>query len=452
MKYLFSDKKFLRTMIRLATPIMLQNLIFSSLGLVDGLMIGQLGEKAVAAVGIANQVFFLVSLLFFGITSGTAIFTAQYWGNKDIPRIQSVLGFSLLMSVAGALIFSSIAILFPGKVMSIYTTDVSVISQGSKYLQVIALSYVLTAITNSFSAALRSTENVKLPMLISFLALSLNTLLNFALILGNFGFPALGVVGAAIATVVSRLVETGLLLFIIYRRKLPVAAKITALLNYKILSLGQFFKTTLPVIATEITWSFGITTYNVVYARIGTESIAAVNIAGTLDQLIFVVFIGLGNACAIMIGNQIGAGEENTATDYGKKFMIMGIFGAAIFGIIMVALANPLLTLYKVTPVTVDFTYKLLIIMAASLPIRSLNLIILIGILRSGGDTRYAFFIDAGVIWTVGVPLAFLGGFVLNLPIYLVYLMVMTDEVVKLALGLYRFFSQRWIHSLTVPA
>jgi len=299
---LLKDKNFLSTMLRLASPIIIQNLIFSSLGLVDGLMIGQLGEDAVAAVGIANQVFFLVSLLFFGITSGTAIFTAQYWGQKDIKRIQSVMGLSLLMSVAGSLIFSLVAILIPVKVLSLYTTDPEVITQGSRYLQIVAFSYVLTAITNSYSAVMRSTENVKLPMLISLLALSFNTVLNFCLILGNFGFPALGVSGAAIATVSSRLLETSLLLIIAYHQKLPVAARFKDLLNYRILSLSKFFKTTLPVIATEIAWSFGIATYNVVYARIGTESIAAINIAGTLDRLIFVVFIGLGNACAIMIG------------------------------------------------------------------------------------------------------------------------------------------------------
>jgi len=277
-------------------------------------------------------------------------------------------------------------------------------------------------------------------------------LLNYAFILGNFGLPALGVVGAAIATVFSRLLETGLLLFIIYRRKLPVATRLSALFNYKILSMAQFFKTTLPVIAQEIAWSFGITTYNVVYARIGTESIAAVNIASTLDRLIFVVFIGLENACAIMIGNKIGAGEEDTATDYGKKFLILGLFGASLFGLIMVTLANPLLTLYKVSATTINFTFKLMIIMAASLPIRSLNLIILTGFLRSGGDTRYSFFIETGAVWAIGVPLAFRSAFVFNYPVYLVYLIVLTEKAVKLCLGLYRFFSQRWIHSLAVPS
>lgn len=439
-------------MFRLASPIMLQNLIFSSLGLVDGLMIGQLGEGAVAAVGVANQIFFLVNLLLFGVTSGTAIFIAQYWGQKDIKRIQSVLGLSLTMSTAGSLVFSLAGILIPYKVLGIYSTDPQVLLMGGPYLQIVAFSYVLTAITNSYSTALRSTEHVKLPMLISLLALSLNTTLNYCLILGNFGFPALGVKGAAIATVISRVLEVGLLLFFTYRQKLPAAANLSALLNYRILPIKKFFNTILPVIATEITWSFGIATYNVVYARIGTESVAAINIAATLDRIIFVVFIGLGNACAIMIGNRIGAGEREVAIDYGKKFIQIGAIGALVFGALMMLFANPLLSLYKVSSDTIQYTFKILTVMALSLPVRSLNLILLIGILRSGGDTRYAFVVDAGSVWCIGVPLALLSAFVFNLPVYWVYPIIMTEEVVKLILGLYRFFSNKWINTLTSPA
>jgi len=426
MKFVFGDKKFLNTMLKLAAPIMLQNLIFASLNMVDGVMIGQLGESAVAAVGVANQLFFLVSLLFFGIGSGSAIFAAQYWGRKDIERIQSVLGLNLLMSISGAVIFSLVAILFPVQVISIYSKDPAVITQGSVYLQIVAFSYVITAISNSFAFVLRSTENVKLPLITSLVALSLNTFMNYGLILGNFGLPS-------------------------YRKKLPIAAKLPALLNFKILSITKFFKTTLPVIATEIVWSFGITTYNVVYARIGTESIAAVNIAGTLDRIIFVVFAGLGNACAIMIGNQIGAEQNEIATSYAKKFLIFGAVGATILGLTMYAFASPFLSFYKVSVVTINYTIKLIGLMALSLPVRSLNMILLIGILRSGGDTRVAFFIDAGSVWVVGVPMALIGAFVLGLPIHWVYLLVLADEVVKLAMGLYRFFSQRWINYLITP-
>lgn len=451
MEYLFGDKKFLTTMFKLAAPIMLQNLVFASLNLVDGVMIGQLGESAVAAVGVANQVFFLVNLLLFGIGSGSAIFAAQFWGRKDIQRIKSVLGLNLLMSISGALVFSVVAILFPVQVISIYSKDPAVISQGSVYLQIVAFSYGVTAITSSYAFILRSTENVKLPLLTSIVALSLNTLMNYALILGNFGMPALGVKGAAYATIISRLIEVCLLLWIIYRKKLPVAGKLSELLNLKLLSLKKFFNTTLPVIATEIVWSFGITTYNIVYARIGTESIAAVNIAGTLDRIIFVVFIGLGNACAIMIGNLIGAEENEIATVYAKKFLALGAIGATTLGLFMALFASPLLVFYNVSELTIEFTIKLIGLMAISLPIRSLNLILLIGILRAGGDTRVAFFIDAGSVWVIGVPMAFIGAFVFGLPIHWVYLMVLADEVVKLALGLLRFFSQRWINYLAAP-
>jgi len=438
-------------MLRLAAPIMLQNLVFSSLGLVDGLMIGQLGEDAVAAVGVANQVFFLMQLLLFGITSGTAIFIAQYWGQKDLKRIQSVMGLSLLMSLAGSALFSLIAIFAPLKVLGVYTTDPAVLQQGESYLRTVALSYIFTAVTFTYSATLRSTENVRLPMAISLLALSINTFLNYGLILGNFGFPAFEVRGAAIATVISRSIETILLIFLLYRQKTPAAASLNSLLNFGLLPIKKFFKTSLPVIATEIAWSFGIASYNIVYARIGTESIAAINIASTLNRLIFVVFIGLGNACAIMLGNRIGAGEDELAQDYGKKFLFIGAVGATLLGLMMTTLANPLLLFYKVSATTIEYTFKILLAMAISLPIRSLNFIILIGILRSGGDTRFAFLADAGMVWLVGVPLALLGAFIFKLPVYWVYPLVLIQEVVTVSLGLNRFLSKKWIHVLTLP-
>jgi putative MATE family efflux protein len=288
-------------------------------------------------------------------------------------------------------------------------------------------------------------------MMISLLALSINTLLNYGLILGNFGLPALGVTGAAIATVISRSLETILLLFIVYKQKLPIAGRITGLLDYKILPIKKIFITILPVIATEVTWSLGIATYNVIYARIGTESIAAINIAATLDRLIFVVFLGLGMACSIMLGNRIGAGEIELAKEYGRNFLFIGALGAALFGLIMVFLANPLLSLYKISAATVEYTFRIMIAMALSLPLRSSNFMILIGILRSGGDTRFAFLADAGMVWAVGVPLALLGAYVLDLPVYWVYPLVLIQEIVSVSLGLYRFLSNKWIHRLTIP-
>ena len=449
MSLLFSDKKFFSQMLRLASPIILQQLIFSSLGMIDTVMIGHLGDASVAAVGVANQVFFLATLLYFGITSGAAIFTAQYWGRKDIPRIQQILGLSLVISLVGGAVFTLVAIGYPQAVLQIYSADPEVISLGGEYLQITALSYIFTAITYSFSVILRSINNVKLPMMTSLFALSLNSLLNFGLIFGNFGLPALGVKGAAIATVTARLFEAFLIVFLVYRKQLPLAARPAALVKWDKIQLGKFFQTTLPVIITEIIWSLGTTTYTVVYAHISTEAIAAYNIALSVDRLIFVIFIGLGNACAIMIGNKIGEGEKDAATLFGKKYLLLGITAALALGLLMLLVKNPLLSLFGVTPETTLLAKNTLLVMIFSLPVRTMNLILLIGILRSGGDTYYAFFIDAGVIWIVGVPMAYLGAYLLHLPVYWVYLMVISEEVVKVSLGLIRFSKGRWIHSLT---
>lgn len=449
MSLLFADKDFLKKLLRLASPIMLQQFIFSSLGMVDTMMIGQLGDASVAAVGVANQVWFLVNLLYFGITSGSAIFTAQFWGKKDIPRIQQILGLSLAVSLVGGGIFTLIAIAYPEGVIRIYSADPQVIHLGGRYLRIIAISYMISAATYSFYVILRSIENVRLPMQVSLFALSLNTLLNYILIFGKFGFPELGVEGAALATVTARLFEVCLILILVYRQKSPLAARPVDLLKWDKIPLGKFFRTTIPVVITEVIWSLGTTSYNVIYAHISTEAIAAYTMALSLDRLVFVVFIGFANACAIMIGNKIGEGENETASLFGKKFLLLGLISSVSLGLVMLLIKNPLLSLYEVSAETSRLARNILLVMIIFLPIRSTNLILLIGILRSGGDTTFAFFIDAGVIWTIGVPLAYLGAFVLGLPIYWVYLLALGEEIVKFTLGLIRFSKDRWIHTLT---
>jgi putative MATE family efflux protein len=451
-KLIFSDKEFYRRLIKLAAPITVQQLIIVSVGMVDVMMIGQLGETSVAAVGLADQVTFLLFLMLFGISSGAAIFTAQFWGQQDIIRIRSVLGICLLLSLAGGLLFALLAVLAPRWVLSIYSTDPAVVTLGANYLQVVGLGYFALAITISYSSVLRSIESVKLPLMASIIAFSFNVVMNYALIFGHFGLPKMGVMGAAIATCAARYLEGLIVVGVVYSRKMPVAARLSEMLNLKVISLRQFLKTTVPVMLTEITWSLGITTYNVIYARIGTESIAAVNIAVTIDRVLFVVFIGLAFACATMLGNRIGAGEIEKATTYAKRFLALGPLIAITLGITLLISVDAVLPLYKVSALTIKFAHNLLMIMAFTLTIRVSNLLLLIGILRSGGDTRFAFFIDAGVVWLVGVPLAFTGAFILQWPVYLVYLLVMTEEVVKLGLGAWRFSSQRWIHRLTATA
>ena len=442
------DKDYWAILVRLALPIAAQNLISSSLNVVGVIMVGQLGEKSVAAVGLANQVFFIFSFLLFGISSGAGIFTAQFWGKKDRASIRKVLGLCLAMGLAGALLFSSAALLFPEGVLRIYTTDPVVIGLGVQYLRIIGWSYAVTAVTFSYASVLRSTGNVKVPTFVSICALCLDALLNYLLIFGKLGLPAMGVRGAALGTTIARLFEVTLLLAITYRGRLPAAARPSELLGASRSFVRSYLTTALPVAFNESIWSLGISTYNMIYARISTESIAAVNIASTIEGLAFVVFIGICNASAIMIGHKIGSNQPGQAFDYARRALVIAASGALLVGLLIILGSDTILSFYKVSQTASQYAHNILIVLACALWIRVSNMTIIVAILRSGGDTRFSLFLDVGTVWVIGVPMALLGAFVLHLPVYWVVPMVMLEEVAKLVIGLFRFASKKWINNL----
>jgi putative MATE family efflux protein len=447
---IFNDRQFYKTMIKIAIPIALQNLILSSLNMVDVIIIGGLGEQAIAAVGLANQYFFLLNLLLFGIASGSSIFTAQYWGNQDIPNIKRVLGICLFTGIAAALVFTFGGIVFPEQILKIFSKDLEVIRMGGQYLKIIALSYVVTSITFSYSFVLRSTRQVKIPMFVSIIALGINTFLNYVLVYGYWGFPALGVSGSAIGTVIARFIEVILMLTIVYTQKFVAAAKLSELTDLSKAFIKRFFKVTTPVIINESVWALGVSLYAIVYARMGTEVIASTNIAGTIERVTWVVFMGLGHSCAVMIGNKIGEGKKEDVFGYAKKFLILGPSLAVLLGIVVVFSSGWILSFYKVSPLVYGYSHKILYVFAFILWQRVVNFIIIIGILRSGGDTKFSLIVDLGGVWLVGVPMAFIGGWLLHLPIYWVYALISLEETFKLIIGVPRVMSKKWVNNLTV--
>jgi len=265
-----SRKEFLSRLIFLALPIMLQNLLVASVSFIDTMMIGMVGESSLAAVGLANQMFFL-----FGVSSGAAIFVAQYWGAQDKTSMHKVMGIALIVSLAGAFFSSIISLSIPETIMRIFTNDPEVVARGREYLVVVAVSYVFTAVVMTFSASLRSTGDAKTPLYISFFSMSLNVVLNYLLILGKFGFPRLEVRGAALATVIARGAEMVLLLLFIYGKKRAVAAPLRSLVSFNRTMVKRYFVTCLPVILNELFWSLGMTTYKVAFSRMGIEVIAS---------------------------------------------------------------------------------------------------------------------------------------------------------------------------------
>jgi MATE family, multidrug efflux pump len=453
----FNDRHYYSQILKFALPIALLQLFFSTLNLTANVMVGQLGDTAVAAVSLAGQIFFLLNLMVFGIGSGAAMFTAQLWGRRDIPNIRRVLGLALALSLVSAAIFLVIAEFFPAAALSIYSKDPQVIAQGSRYLRIFGFSFILFAISATFSLVLRSVGEVRLPVIVTIFSLILNIGLSYALIFGKFGLPPLGIYGAAIAILISRSVECLLMVTVTYVFKLPPAGTLRQLFTFDVPFAKCVLIPVLPILVNELLWSFGITTYQVIYARMGTEQLAAINISMTITDLAMVVFFGLGTATSILVGNLIGSDQDNQAQVYAGRSLALSFLGGLLFGVALWLFSPKILSLYKVSPEVIVYAKSILMVSATFLWVRMMNLVQFLGIFRAGGDTRFALVLDGIIIWVVGVPLTAFGAFVLHLPIYLVYLLTMSEELVKWLFGLWRYFSQKWIHNLantveTVPS
>jgi putative MATE family efflux protein len=446
---LFGDKEFYRNLFAIAVPIMLQNLINSLVNMLDTVMIGRLGTVEIAAVGLANQIFFLYNLVLFGICSGGAIFTAQFWGKGDIPGIRKNTGFCLTLNLIAAAVFTLGAVFIPEALIGVYSRDPLVIEAGSAYLRVLAPSFIPFGISLVFVLTLRSVEKVRLAIAATLVALSLNAVLNYLLIFGIGPFPAMGVEGAALATVISRYIETGILVSVSYIRRYAPAGRLRELFAFNSAYARRFFKIALPVICNETLWSLGVTIQNLIFARTDTEAIAAFNITNTVSQLTWVVFIGLGNGVAVLIGKRIGEGKEQAAREYASRicrFAPILSLGAVL---VLLPLSRLLPFIFNVSPGVLSAAGTMFVILCCCYPFRAFNMSMVVGICRAGGDTVFCVFYDIAVMWLLTLPLAAAASFIFNAPVWLIYLCVSAEEPVKMFFGLRRLKTGKWLHNVT---
>ncbi|HCY87676.1 MAG TPA: MATE family efflux transporter [Desulfobacteraceae bacterium] len=443
-----SQKKFIGLLWTLALPIALQNLLTCSMGVIDILMVGQLHEAAIAAVGIANQFVFMFIVIQYGIHSGVSIFTAQYWGKQDLSRIKHLSGMGIMVGLFIAAVFSFVALVLPHRLMGLFSTDPTVIRLGVDYLGIVGVAFAFTAVSFSFMVNLRAMGFAKVPMVCSVVAVGLNIFLNYVLIFGKLGFPELGVTGAAIATTTAKVTEGLVMAGIIYGKRYPLAATLKEMCSFDAAFFRRVATTCWPVFLNEFFWVTGISLYKLVYARLGTESIAAVNIVATLEEFLFIPFFGLFHGGAIMIGNSIGAGKEKTAYAYGQFLLIAQLLMAMAGGLLMILSRDTVLSFYNISPGTYENAYYLMLVSGLLLWTKTTNFTNIVSVLRSGGDTRFGFLLDLTGVWCIGVPLAFLGAFYLRLPVYWVMALIAVEEFYKLGIGIPRFFSKKWIRNL----
>lgn len=444
-----SNREFLKKMFMIAFPIAIHNFIFSFQNIVDIVMIGKLGKEEIAGIGFANQLYFIFILVLFGIYSGASTFIAQYWGKKDMKNIHKIIGLSL----CAGLIVSSFAMIlteyFNINLIKIYKPTDEVLKYGASYLKINGYSLVAAAIGFCYGVVLRNTGNPFLPMYSSFIAVCFNVFFNYCLIFGNLGFPRMGVEGAAIATVAARYIDVIILISVIILKKKYLLAKISEMLNFELKFVLKFLKISMPVIFQEILWVLGVNSYFMVYGRMGTEAAAAINISNSFERMAFVLFFGLASASAVLIGNEIGSGNEKRAFEYSKKFMKICPLTAAILSILIVLFVPFIINLFGVKNDVYIFARNTVYIFLIMFPIKVFNLTNIIGVLRSGGDSKAAFLLDVLPMWLIGVPLSYVVGIVFGYPIYIVYLFISAEEVVKMIFGYYRFVSKKWIVNLS---
>lgn len=433
----------------IALPIALQQLVTSSLNMVDTLMVGKVGVDAVAAVGIANQYYFLLNMMMFGIYSGGMVYFAQYWGKKDTKSIHRLLGFTLILGLSLSVIFSGLGILIPEKIVGLFTPEVMVQALGAKYLKIACLSYPFMILSFGFSMGLRAVEKPKYSMIASMIALILNTILNYLLIFGTFGFPSLGVGGAAIATLISRVVELALVLFFAYFKTDTMNPKVSTLLSFNKDLIKKLMATSLPVVINECFWGLGTTAYLAIYGMINVESISIMNIVTSIFNIFFIAAIGVGNASTVMLGKQLGAGKQEKTYAEAILFLKIGIVLGILSAILLIASIPLILPMYQnFGSDTLALMAKVLIIFSIGLTFRFINIINIVGIFRAGGDTRYAMILELGTLWTVGVLGAFIAVQFFNAPLLVVAMIVQFEEVVKLIIGMFRVKSKKWINTL----
>ncbi len=441
------NREFFRAVLVIALPLAAQNFIMSAVNMVDVVMIGSLGDVAIAAVGVANQVFYVYSILLFGIYSGAAVFLSQFWGQRDLSGIRMTMGFMLLPGVLFSLLFTLGAELCPDLLMGIYSHDPLVIEAGRDYLRIVGFSYLLNGVAFAYAFTCRCTEQVRLPMVASIASVLTNVIFNYLLIYGRLGFPRMGLAGAALATLLARALECAILLIVVYARSLPAAARMKELLRFDRAFFLRFVKTAAPVIANEGLWSVGTSMYTVVYGLLGTTALAAVQIESTVFNLFMVLGRSLSNAASVLIGNRIGARQEDKAKDFASGFMLLSPLIGLFMGALLLAARPLILSLFATSQATYLAAWTLLGLHALICPFKYLNALTVVGICRAGGDTVFSAFMDAGPVWLLALPLGFLGAR-LGLPLSAVFLMISSEELFKVVVGLPRILSGKWVHNV----
>lgn len=443
------QRQFYRTVLTLLIPMALQNLINVGISSIDVIMLGRVGEKVLSGASLGSQVQFIMSLILFGLTSGASVLIAQYWGKGDRESISKVFGIAVKMAAFVGILFAVVTEYVPWKIMALFTNDTLVIEQGVLYLRIVAVSYVISAVTMVYLNTMRSMERVAVATVTYLTSMITNIVINALLIFGLFFFPKMGIKGAAIGTLIARIAE--LAVVIIYNIKwndvLPF--RFSYLFKKDRMLLKDFLTYSIPVVFNELMWGAGVSTIAAILGHMGSSAVAANSVAQVVRQLATVVAFGVSSTTAIMIGKVIGEGKLDVAREYGKRFRRLSILTGAV-GAVVVLLARPIvLQAFTLSEESQYYLGIMMFVMSYFVIGQSYNTTLIVGIFRGGGDTVFGLILDVSVMWGVSILFGAIGAFWFRLSVPVVYMILLSDEIIKIPITTLRYRSYRWLNNVT---
>ncbi|MGI6069445.1 MAG: MATE family efflux transporter [Blautia sp.] len=445
-------KLFYKTVASLVLPMAIQNLINVGVTSADVIMLGKVGETVLSGASLAGQIYFIMTLIFFGLTSGAAVLTAQYWGKQDTDTIEKILGISLKIGILTGILFTVVALAVPETLMRLFTSEPEVIAEGVKYLKIVAYTYVISGITMVYLNVVRSVERVVIATVTYSVSLVVNVILNAIFIFGLLGVPAMGIRGAALGTLFARLVELVIVLVYAYKINDTVRVRLKYIFRGEPLLMKDFKTYALPVMLNELAWGSGMAMISAIVGHLGSAAVAAYSVTQVSRQLAMVVSHGVASATAIMCGKAIGEKKEKKAEVYAKRLTVLTVILGVLGGLLILAITPLLKAVVNLTPLAQSYLTMMLRVMAVYVIVQSFNCTMIVGIFRSGGDTVYGLILDAGFLWLGSILLGAFCAFVVKIPMPWVYIVLSCDEFLKLPFALQRYRTKRWLRNVTREA
>ncbi len=449
MKLFVRDRQFYKTFFSMTGVIALQNLITFAVNLADNVMIGGYSQTAMSGVAMVNQIQFLLQMLMLGTGSAIGVLGSQYWGKKELQPIRKATSIGVLLGIILAAIMMVLVYIFPRQALGLLTNEQAVIEEGSKYLVIICFSYVLFAISNNLLSALRSVETAWIGFLVNAVALVVNIILNYGLIYGRMGLPEMGVEGAAIATLCARIVEFIIVVVYVIFFDKKIGWRPKDLFRIDRIILRDYIRVGMPLILANGIWGVAMSVQTAILGRLGDDTIAANSIATTIFQVVSVVAYASGNASSVIIGKTVGEGDIPKVKAYTKTLQIIYIIIGVVTGLVLFLSTDFIIGLYDVTPKAAQLAAQFIAVLSVSVVGTSYQCSCLTGIVTGGGDTKFVLINDLIHQWLIVIPSAFLSAFVFRWPLWVTFLCLKSDQILKCFVAIFKVNRYKWIHKLT---